>query len=557
MAPTLIKQQFNSPLNDDEKRRESNDLPASKLSRLTTATSFSVPCIIQSDTALRIDDVPSVDSKTKTMKSEERMIWPIDEIVGGLLERPPSLIASVDGEISDLENNSSCTTDEESVFPAPSLNELSNELGRLTDMTLPRSETLASLRQLHVWALVAKSNANFAQNLIQENAIPTLLYLVKNTPHSEQNQCSNSQDAESGSNESERCKFLLEKAVQVLFHCTHSSSNRGAEYYGRTKALDRSTTSSVNLPDRLADDMAVLFVQCKGVEILVSKLEEYEDDFCPDNRPCLFKSIWNTLMNIAACKRVVALPEYDKSHQKERMVDAVSLCLNKVGRTMPASWLDERLFVALHNLLRTNRRRGVVLPLEENDAESCRSDRTCPDDSIRTMLADTGIVTKCLKILKRNQKTVVQNREVTALAITFLYACLKKDCFNDRTGATGDDEGDGETVSTLDHGRDKLSRSMTDFHHLSLVVPFVVKCMKAFPHSQVIQGTGCLLMQETPKYFTLLSIELDDESVNDLNPIANNADARSPHHINSKNTSELWRTVLRALVGQCWYCTSR
>lgn len=459
------------------------------------------------------------------------------------LERPPSLIASSFDDVSDLGTAIDDDDDEESVFQAPSREELSRELCRLTDPRSSRRDTLSSLRQLHAWVLVAKTtNPEFARNLVEENVVPTLLYLVKNTPR-------NNHDPRDARGCCDDDRFLLDKAIQILNHCTYSSAGLRAfqRQMGRT---DRSA-SSTDLMDRLTADMAVRFVQYKGVDILVTKLEEYRDECHADGRPCLFKTIWNTLLNIAACGLAVSLPEYDKSRQKERMMEAVELCLGKMGRTLPASWVDERLFLALHNLLRTNRRRSCVDSISSSsvdDEGSCYSRSTRPDDSVRMVLAGNGVVTQCLRILKRNRRAVFQDRTVTALAVTFLYECLR------REGSSGADDDDDDTdtiaIATDEHHNDVLSRSLMNFQHLSLLVPFVVRAMKAYPKCNVIQGTGCLVLMETPKYLSKISLDIDDDSINDLRSLSSDDVAARTRN------KETLRSVVLTFFGPCWYGTS-
>jgi len=176
------------------------------------------------------------------------------------------------------------------------------------------------------------------------------------------------------------------------------------------------------------------------------------------------------------------------------MWDAIVKCLVRVEAEVPACWM-ERLLISLHFFSRTHGE---------------------PDETTRQLLAQKQMVRRLLHILMEGENRLgVTDPCVAALAMSFFHLCLS----------------DGK-------GKDCLYNSI-DF---KVLLRFTVNSMEAFPGSNIIQGYGCMILNEVPQVYRLLACNGTTVIAPGTNCYVENQD----------DDPTVLSTMVSQIVGPCW-----
>jgi hypothetical protein len=245
---------------------------------------------------------------------------------------------------------------------------------------------------------------------------------------------------------------LFEKAAGILQQCTSFH--------------DRHTSKQ----EKYSKDMIMQLVKRNGVELVVSALDRFCKDTSRKRRRPLFKILWTTLLNVATCDKAVSLlklPKPSFQQQERLLLDTVVRYLERAEAEIPAFWM-ERLFIALHLCLKVDGR---------------------PDAKTREIMAKNSMVNELLhSIVKGRQQLAVKDPCVTALAMSLFLTCLRNG-----TKLNQDKDPRGQ------HQYDTLHKSID----MDSLTRFTVRSMKAFPSSQIIQGSGCMILKQIPPVYRI------------------------------------------------------
>ena len=234
--------------------------------------------------------------------------------------------------------------------------------------------------------------------------------------------------------------------------------------YIRTNVDDNQCVcEAVKLLRRLAnhkDVNAIVFLEAHAINILVLALLSHNTNGFSPNQSCLFRTIWNFLMDIVLCPSVIVYFKkcdyhgqfQQKYYQRMKLVTAVNLCLDRAGHAMTFLWMAQ-IFDTLQMLLRT----------DDDDGNSK------PNGDVRLLIWEKQIAQKCQQILDTNDYSYMFEYERVPIgAMTFFRSCL------------------------IDRDDDDLSESL-DRH---ILTKFVRKTLAEFPMSGYIHGTGCQILNE-------------------------------------------------------------
>ena len=217
------------------------------------------------------------------------------------------------------------------------------------------------------------------------------------------------------------------------------------------------------------DICAIVFVEAHAINILVLALLAHNTNgFSPNQQhTCLFRTIWNFLIDITLCPSVFVYfkncddknkqgeqEQQPKYYQRMKLVAAVDLCLDRAGHAMSFSWMAQ-IFDILQMLLRSD----------------CDDGNIKPNGEVRLAIWEKKIAQKCQQMLdttiNEDYSDLFEYERVHVGAISFFRSCL------------------------IDRD-DALSESL-DRHDLA---KFVRKSLAEFPMVGYIQGIGCQILQE-------------------------------------------------------------
>jgi hypothetical protein len=245
---------------------------------------------------------------------------------------------------------------------------------------------------------------------------------------------------------------LFEKAAKILQQCTSFH--------------DRHTSKQ----EKFSKDMIMQLVKCNGVKLVSAALDRYNNDTSRKRRRSLFTTLWTTLLNVASCDKAVSLLKLPKpafQQQELLLLDTVVRYLERAEAEVLAFWM-ERLFIALHFFLQFNGE---------------------PDADARELLAKNSMINELLQsIMEGRRQLAVKDPCVTALAMSLFLVCL-------RDGTKPIQEQDPRRQ----HQYDALRKSI-DMNRLT---QFTVRAMKAFPTSQIIQESGCMILNHIPPIYRI------------------------------------------------------
>lgn len=285
-----------------------------------------------------------------------------------------------------------------------------------TNPATPKAEALNVVCKLHAWFMDAPDSEILVYKThIETKAIPKLLLFLKT--YREDNQC------------------VCEVVALLRRFAVHKDINSLA--FLRAKAMD------------------ILVVA------LLSHISPSEQDVC------LFRTLWNCLMDIVLSPRVVAYfregkqeNNDEKYYQRIRLVAAVDLCLDRAGRNICVSWMAQ-IMDTLRMVLRVDE--AITSPTGTTTI-------TKPNDAIRSVLLEKDIARKTQRILNWNDQCHVECELVSLRAVSFFWYCL-----GDRS--------------------DALSESLDT----KLLTRFVRTSMREFPDSGYIQETGEQILRRTTR----------------------------------------------------------
>ena len=275
------------------------------------------------------------------------------------------------------------------------------------------------------------------------------------------------------------------------------------------------------------------------------------------------KSVWLILMNVGTCDNAIKLlkttSQKKYSHQLKRFVMGIVIGLNyrfyvsglgdgggggavNQHHIMPitqnssrdtdgnhggdaSSWMED-LFITLCRLVGSkhadsvdnnerNEKKGNIKKETTKQINNNNNIIQSDDhDEIRSLLTEKWIVKKCLKLLLDEKNNVLgKDSFITTLAMSFFYACIQfsvrykklnnpKNCIiakkKHEGGYNGNSDDDNNNINI--NAEKTVSRSL-DYDRL---IHFTLKSMKSFPSHQLVQATGCLILESIPKPYKLL-----------------------------------------------------
>ncbi|OEU23142.1 hypothetical protein FRACYDRAFT_233310 [Fragilariopsis cylindrus CCMP1102] len=198
-----------------------------------------------------------------------------------------------------------------------------------------------------------------------------------------------------------------------------------------------------------------------------------------------------------------------------------------------SSWMED-LFITLCRLVGSkhadsvdnnerNEKKGNIQ--KETTKQNNNNNIIQPDDhdEIRSLLIEKWIVKKCLKLLLDEKNNVLgKDSFITTLAMSFFYACIQfsvrykklnnpKNCIiakkkhnnnNENVENEGEYNGNSDdNDNNIDMNAEKTVSRSLDYDRL---IHFTLKSMKSFPSHQLVQATGCLILESIPKPYKLL-----------------------------------------------------
>jgi hypothetical protein len=286
--------------------------------------------------------------------------------------------------------------------------------------------------------------------------------------------------------------LLVEQAVEILHLCTSFH--------------DRRTSKQ----EKCSKDMVLQLVKHNGVKTLVAVLDCYCGDSSRKKRKSLFKLLWTTLLNIATCDKAISLlklPKISFEEQERLLLDVIVKYTARAEAEIPAFWM-ERLFIALHFFLKFNGE---------------------PDMQTRMLMAEKNIVDELLRALVEGRRQfATKDPCVTALAMSFFLTCLGHNSSHDENQNTKGSKKWDALARSID--MDRLTR-------------FTVRAMNAFPTSQIIQGSGCMVLNEIPPVYRILACH--DSAV----IVPSSCGAMADHEASGGPAS-----AFASVVGTCWAC---
>ena len=205
--------------------------------------------------------------------------------------------------------------------------------------------------------------------------------------------------------------------------------------------------------------------------------------------------------------------------------------------------------------------------MNNNNAIRCSAN---DHDDIRSLLIEKFVVKKCLQLLVDERNTVTSNDPfVTTLAMSFFYACVQ---FTDRykklhnSGSSWDRHrrNNNNGANRYDHHYTNIDKTISRSLDYDRLIHFTMTSMQSFPSHQLIQGTGCLILESIPKPYKLLWMNKNGNK-------SNNRDAANNYIHRRKRNGDIDSTIhqvtfvphrksvasscIQEVVEPCsWYC---
>ncbi|KAL3915960.1 MAG: hypothetical protein SGILL_005397, partial [Bacillariaceae sp.] len=306
-----------------------------------------------------------------------------------------------------------------------------------------------TLEKLQVWTFVAgeEEHSDTSRIFVKQRVVPALLCFIRTILANERGD-----DA------------CLDKAARIIYHCTsfHDRCTRKLEKYSK--------------------DMNMQLVKHNGIETIVKSMQRFHLDESFTGRST-FNTLWTILMNVATCDKTVALLKFPKAMfelQEELLLDAIACFMAKAEAQVQVFWM-ENMLVALHRLLKFD------------DKFNLRT---------RQVMAHNKILNRLLDVLMHGKKRLgTKDPCATALAMSLFQTCL--------FGGGIDDDNDDTSVVEKEYKprRHDLLRESIDFDRLTR---FTFQAMERFRSSDVIQGLGCVILDEMNPVYTHLVCHDDD-----------------------------------------------
>jgi hypothetical protein len=195
-------------------------------------------------------------------------------------------------------------------------------------------------------------------------------------------------------------------------------------------------------------------------------------------------------------------------------------------------------------------------------------------DEIRSLLIEKWIVKKCLKLLLDEKNNVLgKDSFITTLAMSFFYACVQfsvrykklnnpKNCIiakknnNNNNNENVENEGgynNGNTSNSININAEKTVSRSLDYDRL---IHFTLKSMKSFPSHQLVQGTGCLILESIPKPYKLLWMNTNrGRTMMVKSSISTTASDSSSNVLFLPHRKTIASAFVKEVVEPCsWYC---
>jgi hypothetical protein len=205
-------------------------------------------------------------------------------------------------------------------------------------------------------------------------------------------------------------------------------------------------------------------------------------------------------------------------------------------RNKTSSWMED-LFVALCRLVGSKDAESIddEINIEhEHEQENNQHHHSThiEHDEIRTMLIELNVVKTCLKALMDEPNTVFgQDPFVTTLAMSFFYTCARfGDCrytnlkeqdelyrkshrrrINNNNNSYYNNNNyykENATAPMTRHGFENIVRVSLDYNRLA---EFTLQSLKSFPSHNLIQATGCLILDSIPISYNARSLVFLEE----------------------------------------------
>ena len=319
------------------------------------------------------------------------------------------------------------------------------------------------------------------------------------------------------------------------------------------------------------------------------------------------KSIWLILMNVGTCHKAIKLLKTKQhSHQLRGFIMGIVISLNyrfyvsrlssnssgsdaelyhimstatttTEGRSDgndggESSWMED-LFVTLCRLVgskhadcvdntngrgKENKGNTTTTTNSRKDKKHINSSNNSSivikfddHDDIRSMLIEKFIVKKCLKLLLDERNCVMGNDSfVTTLAMSFFYACVR---FSERyiKISNHNSQNSNNNIRSQHRSAHRIVSKSLDYDRL---IGFIMTSMKSFPAHQLIQGTGCLILESIPKPYKLLWMN-NNNTTTATAPATAKTSSNNNDHLFIPHRKSIGSLCIKEVIEPCsWYC---